>query len=122
MAGDVEESDPRFSCRVKIIDTVLDHRPIAPVTRFQRAYEFDLFATGSWNAPQSRSVIAFCIVQESSVGRFERCKSTVTCHLYCGPTCRRHLPYLPTTSVIRCVIYPVAIATNLVPLRSKVHW
>src|SRR6516225_12360869 len=49
--SNVEVIDPRFRRHIEVINAVVDHGPIAPITWFQSAYELGLFATASRNAP-----------------------------------------------------------------------
>src|SRR5258708_37284588 len=100
MGRSVEESDPRLCRRFEVINAVVDHGPIAIVTCFQRAYEFDLFAAVSRNAPQSGNRQTFRVVKESTVRRFERCKSTVACHLHGGTPPPRRTPKFPNASAV----------------------
>src|SRR5258706_12968978 len=48
---EVQKDDPIFRCRIKVVDTVLDQRPISPEACFQRADNLDLFAAVSRDAP-----------------------------------------------------------------------
>ena len=51
----VEENDPGFGCCVDVIKAVFDHCPIASVTCFWRAYDFDLVFSTVFPWPRRRS-------------------------------------------------------------------